>query len=147
AVLKDKLQKLLMNNPFRSTNSGAGLSPDAQEKLRALGYLTLRSPETRNPNVTELADPKDKIFAFNTILDAQDEFRGGNFDRGRQILSRLSPAEAGMYIVPFMLGEAALREEKWQEAADQSSQCLELKPTFEEAMTGLSRAFFRLRQL
>jgi Flp pilus assembly protein TadD len=45
-----------------------------------------------------------------------------------------------MYIVPFLLGEAALREQKWQEATSELRKCLELNPTFDQAMMGLARA-------
>jgi choline-sulfatase len=147
SVLRDKLQKLLADNPFRPPKTGPGISPDAQEKLRALGYLAFRPPPSQSALAKDLADPKDKISEFNTILQAQDAFRAGNYDLGKQTLSHLSAAESGMYVVPFMLGEAALREEKWQEAADQFRQCLQLNPNFDEAMTGLSRTLFHLGRL
>jgi arylsulfatase A-like enzyme len=40
AVIQEKMQTLLAHNPFTREDSAAGnLSPDAQEKLRALGYF------------------------------------------------------------------------------------------------------------
>src|SRR5208283_566838 len=40
AVLREKMQALLAHNPFPREEGGAGnLSPDAQGKLRALGYF------------------------------------------------------------------------------------------------------------
>ena len=45
AVLEDKLQSLLRQNPFKPGEPGtSGLSPDALEKLQALGYVAYRSP-------------------------------------------------------------------------------------------------------
>src|SRR5712691_4880972 len=45
AVLKDKLQVRLRNNPFKpDVDRTSQLSPDAVEKLRALGYVAYRSP-------------------------------------------------------------------------------------------------------
>ena len=45
AVLDDKLQSLLRQNPFKPGEPGtSGLSPDALEKLQALGYVAYRSP-------------------------------------------------------------------------------------------------------
>ena len=140
SVLKDKLQKLLANNPFRTTNSGAGLSPDAQEKLRALGYVTFRSPVSQDALSKNLPDPKSKIAEFNTILRAEDAFHAGDPQLAKKLLSEISASDPGMYIVPFLFGEANLREQKWHEAADHFKRCLELNPNFDQAMTGLSRA-------
>ena len=140
SVLKDKLQKLLAQNPFRSTGAASGVSPDAQEKLQALGYVSFRSPVSKDALSKGLPDPKSKIIEFNTILRAEDAFHAGNNEAGRKLLAEISASDPGMYIVPFLLGEASLREQKWQEAVDQFEQCLQLNPGFDQAMTGLSRA-------
>jgi len=46
--------------------------------------------------------------------------------------------------VPFMLGEAALRQQKWEEASTELQKCLELNPGFDQAMVGLGRALTKL---
>jgi choline-sulfatase len=140
SVLKDKLQKLLAQNPFRSTGAASGMSPDAQQKLQALGYVSFRSPVAKDALGRGLPDPKGKIVEFNTILRAEDAFHAGNNEAGRKLLSEISASDPGMYIVPFLLGEASLREQKWQDAADAFKRCLDLNPNFDQAMTGLSRA-------
>jgi Flp pilus assembly protein TadD len=45
-----------------------------------------------------------------------------------------------MYVVPFILGEAALGAQKWEEASTELTKCLELNPHFDQAMLGLARA-------
>jgi Flp pilus assembly protein TadD len=45
-----------------------------------------------------------------------------------------------MYVVPFVLGETALGQKKWDEAAAELRKCLELNPHFDQAMLGLARA-------
>jgi Tfp pilus assembly protein PilF len=42
--------------------------------------------------------------------------------------------------VPFILGEAALSAQKWEEASTELKKCLELNPHFDQAMLGLARA-------
>jgi Flp pilus assembly protein TadD len=42
--------------------------------------------------------------------------------------------------VPFILGEAALGAQKWEEASTELTKCLELNPHFDQAMLGLARA-------
>jgi arylsulfatase A-like enzyme/Tfp pilus assembly protein PilF len=141
AVLKDKLQSLLRKNPFTPSNaSSSGLSPDAAEKLRALGYVAYRSPVSAEALAAGLPDPKDKLGEFNAILRAQDAFQAGNFDTGKQLLDKVRQQDPQIYTVPFMLAEAALRQQKFDEAAVQFRQCLELNPKFDQAMTGLAHA-------
>jgi tetratricopeptide (TPR) repeat protein len=138
--LKDKLQKLLAEKPFHPTTGGSGVSPDAQQKLQALGYVSFRSPVSKDALSKDLPDPKTKITEFNTILRAEDAFHAGDNEAGRKLLSEITASDPGMYIVPFLLGEASLREQKWPEAVDHFKRCLELNPNFDQAMTGLSRA-------
>ena len=71
AVLEDKLQSLLRQNPFKPGETGtSGLSPDALEKLRALGYVAYRSPVSPEALAAGLPDPKSKLWEFNAILEA-----------------------------------------------------------------------------
>jgi arylsulfatase A-like enzyme/Tfp pilus assembly protein PilF len=145
AVLKDKLQKLEQQNPFTPTQgSSGGLSADAEEKLRALGYVAFRSPVPQEALLKGLPDPKTKLWEFNTILASEDAFRTGNPETGKELLTQVDAKDPNMYIVPFLLGEAGLAEKDWREAAEQFNKCLQLNPNFDQAMTGLSRALMYL---
>jgi arylsulfatase A-like enzyme/Tfp pilus assembly protein PilF len=142
AVFKDKLQQLLRKNPFTPAAGAPALSPDTQEKLRALGYVAYRSPVTSAALAAGLADPKSKLQVFNSILKAQDAFRAGDFAAGQRLLEQVQQQDPQLYVVPFMLGEAALKQKKWDEAAAQFRKCLGLNPAFDQAMTGLSHALY-----
>jgi choline-sulfatase len=144
AVLKDKLHKLEQQNAFTPQGSTVELSPDAQEKLRALGYVAFRSPVPPDALAHGLPDPKSKLGEFNTILAAEDAFRANDPATGKKLLSEVDAKDPNMYVVGFLLGEAALTEKNWQEAADQFKRCLQLNPNFDQAMTGLSRALIYL---
>ena len=145
AALKDKLQTLLRRNPYTASGSGTGaLNPEAQEKLRALGYVAYRSPVSAEALAAGLADPKDKIREFNAILEAEDAIHAGDFKQGEDSLARIEQQDPRMYVVPFMLGESAARRKDWQKSANELKKCLELNPAFDQAMTGLSRALFFL---
>jgi Tfp pilus assembly protein PilF len=85
-----------------------------------------------------LPDPKNKLWEFNSILQAQDAFRAGEFDAGKELLDKVAQSDPQMYVVPFLAGEAALRQEKWGDAAAQLRHSLNLNPNFDEAMTALS---------
>jgi choline-sulfatase len=141
AVLKEKLKALLLAKPYAPSSSGSiPLTPESQEKLRALGYVAYRSPVSAETLASGLADPKDKIAEFNTILSAQDAFRLDHILDGEQLLAKLQQQDPKMYILPFMAGEAAARRKDWESSAREFQKCLELNPNFDQAMTGLASA-------
>ena len=141
AVLKDKVTALLNDRPFTpSAEAKSNLPPDAAEKLRALGYVAYRSAVSPEALKAGLADPKTKLSQFNSILAAGDAFQAGDFDKGRQLLEAVAQSDPQLYVVPFMLGEASLREQKWDDAAAQFRSSLKLNLNFDQAMTGLAHA-------
>ena len=140
SVLKEKLYSLMRHNPYKPTEGGnSNLSPDALEKLRALGYVAYHSPVSPYTLAAGLPDPKTKLEEFNSILAAEDAFHANDFDKGEQLLAKVREQDPKMYIVPFMLGEAANAKKDWPEAEAEFKKCLDLNPNFDQAMTGLSR--------
>src|SRR6202051_4446755 len=148
-VLREKLQAVLSHNPFsRDADAGTGnLSPDAQEKLRALGYFGFRAAVSPDALKQGLADPKDKLWEFNSILKAQDAFQRKEDDKAEALLTEVQQQDPQIYVIPFLLGESALRRQNWEKAASQLQRCLELNPNFDNAMTGLARALSKLGRL
>ena len=145
AVLQEKMQALLAHNPFTRQNSAVGnLSPDAQEKLRTLGYFGFRAAVSPESLKQGLADPKDKLWEFNTILKAEDAFQLKQDDQAEALLTDVQQKDPQIYVIPFLLGESALRRQNWEKAAEQLQRCLGLNPNFDNAMTGLARALAKL---
>ena len=144
AILRDQLKQLLSKTRSQgsSEQSTANLSPDASQKLRALGYVAYRSPVPEVALAKGLADPKDKIGEFNSILQAQDDMRAGQFSQGKKLLNEVAATDADMYVIFFLLGETSLREADAKAAVEQFRRCLQLNPNFDEAMTGLARALY-----
>jgi choline-sulfatase len=147
-VLREQLQTLLSHNPFSQASvrdAGTGnLSPDAQQKLRALGYFGYRAAISPEALKKGLADPKDKLWEFNTILKAQDDFQRKEDDQAEALLTEVQQKDPQIYVIPFLLGESALRRQHWEKAAEQLQRCLTLNPNFDNAMTGLARALPKL---
>ena len=129
-----------------SVGSSAELSPDAVEKLRALGYMAYKSPVSAAALKSGLSDPKEKIWEFNSILEAADDFQATRFEDGASLLQQVQQKDPDMYLVPFMLGEAQTRQEQWAEAKANLERSLKLNPTFDQAMTALARADHGLGQ-
>ena len=140
-VLKEKLQQRLRDRPFTPDGKEASsLNPDAVEKLRALGYVAYRAPVSAEALAAGLPDPKSKLWEFNAILHAQDALRVGDVAKGESLLLQVREKNPQMYIVPFIIGETALGQKNWDQAATELHKCLELNPHFDQAMLGLARA-------
>jgi arylsulfatase A-like enzyme/Tfp pilus assembly protein PilF len=145
AVFRQKLQALLAHNPFTREEARAGnLSPDAQEKLRALGYFGFRAAVSAESLKQGLADPKDKLWEFNSILKATDDFQRHEDDQAEALLTEVQQKDPQIYVIPFLLGESALRRQNWDRAAGQLQRSLVLNPNFDNAMTGLAQALAKL---
>jgi arylsulfatase A-like enzyme/Flp pilus assembly protein TadD len=145
AVLKEKLETRLRTHPFTPAEVGgqdgsSQLSPDALEKLRALGYVAYRSPVSADALASGLPDPKGKLWEFNSILEAGDAFQVGDFATGESLLAKVQERDPKMHAVAYMLGEAALRQRQWDRAAAELQKALKLDPNFDQAMTALARA-------
>ena len=140
--LHAQLNQLLANYAASATApggvaSGTSASPDVLEKLRSLGYVAYRAPAAPN---AKLADPKDKLPVFQDILRATDQIQTGNFSAARSLLSSVQRKEPQLYLIPFLLGEAASHEAQWKEAEKQFGRAAALNPGFEQARMGLARA-------
>jgi choline-sulfatase len=143
AAMREMLIARLRANPFlRGQNLRNGLTPEAADKLRSLGYIAYGSPESQQNPGTTLADPKDKIGELNAILQASDAFRANDFARGEHLLAQVREHDPTMYVVPYMLGEAALRHGKVDQAANYLQEALKLAPEFDQATTALARALY-----
>jgi arylsulfatase A-like enzyme/Flp pilus assembly protein TadD len=140
--LRAQLNQLLANYAASATASGGiapgtSASPDVLEKLRSLGYVAYRAPAAPN---AKLADPKDKLPVFQDVLRATDQIQTGNFTAARSLLSSVQRKEPRLYLIPFLLGEAASHDAQWKEAEKQFGRAAALNPGFDQARMGLARA-------
>jgi len=141
SVLNQELRNLVLRYAPHDSRAGGGqLDPEAVEKLRALGYMAYRSPVSAADLAAGLPDPKDKILDFNTLLEGVDAGKLGDLNRERALLAQVQEHNPGMYLVPFLLGEAALKASDWKAAQESLERSLKLNPNFDQAMTALARA-------
>lgn len=141
SVLDQQLKSLVTRYaPHDSPAGGGQLDPEAIEKLRALGYMAYRSPVSAEALAAGLSDPKDKIADFNTLLDGIDAGKLGDLELERKLLTEVQAINPGMYLVPFLLGEAELKASNWKAAQEALERSLKLNPNFDQAMTALARA-------
>ena len=138
AVLRSQLQQRWHN--YEAAPNGRALDEAATAKLRALGYFAYHAPVSQATLQHPLADPKDKLVEFNSILHASDVIEAGHFDQGEAILNQIRQNDPSLYVVPFMQGELALRQQQAPQAAQYFQECLKLAPEFDQAMAGLAGA-------
>ncbi len=148
SALKQQLEERVKQYapPAAGAPQGSALSPEAAEKLRQLGYMSFRMPVSEEALKAGLADPKDKLWEFNSILKAADAAQAGDFATSRALLAAVREKEPNLYTIAFLLGENALKQEDWTTAAAELGKCLELNPDYDEAMTALARALFALER-
>jgi choline-sulfatase len=139
ATLKQQLRDRGALRASAVRASGAVADDATVEKLRALGYLAYRSPVPASA-LDKLPDPKDRVGELEAILRASGAFNVGDFARGKELLEPLQKSDPHLYLIPFMLGEAALRQQNWVDASERLQRALELNPGFDQAMTALARA-------
>lgn len=124
-----------------SAPKGPPLAPETLEKLKSLGYLAYSAPAAASAPASGLADPKDRLKVFKSILRATDLASAGRFEASDSLLASLTSEEPQLYLIPFMLAENAARTERWADAEKQFLACLKLNPSFQQAVMGLARAY------
>jgi choline-sulfatase len=148
SVLQQKLRALADRFPAPQRDPSAhGVSEETAARLRALGYVAYKSPVSADQIAKGLPDPKTKVQEFTAILQAGDAFQAGRFEQGRSLLEQVRASDPEMYLVPFMLGEAALRQRDWETGVAEFARCLKLNPQFDQAMTGSAQALAQLGRL
>jgi arylsulfatase A-like enzyme/Tfp pilus assembly protein PilF len=147
SVLAQQLKDLVTRyTPTSQSANSSQLSPEAVEKLRALGYMAYRSPVSAEALAAGLPDPKDKIWDFNAVLTAVDAGKAGNSDKQRELLSQVEARNPDMYLIPFLVGEAQLQASDWPNAEESLRRCLKLNPDFDQAMSALARALHQQKK-
>jgi len=125
--------------------AASSLSAETLEKLRSLGYVAYAAPPA-NGGGGNLADPKDRLGTFKSILRASDLTRAGKCADATRLLQNLEQSEPGLYVVPFQSGENNLACGNTQAALSDFRRALSRNPTFDQAALGLGRAYFLLGQ-
>ena len=124
-----------------SPDKGPPLAPETLEKLKSLGYLAYSAPAAPASMTGALADPKERLKTFKSILHATDLASVGRLEESNALLKAVASEEPRLYLVPFMLAENAARARRWAEAEQQFLGCLKLNPSFQQAVMGLARAY------
>jgi choline-sulfatase len=105
--LGERLKKLRAQYPAKDAPGPANLRPEAQERLRALGYLSSSGPPSSSSDSGP--DPKDRIRQYEEYGRALLKASAGNLAEADADLQRLLDADPGLTDVRLSLG---LNEQK-----------------------------------
>lgn len=145
AALRQVLDETLARYRRKAEGSapGRGPDPEAVEKLRSLGYLSLSLPSAPQEDAPGAADPKDEIGFYNQILRATELAEDGRLSESNAMLQAAGASHPTAYLVPFLEGENLLALGQAREAIARYRRALELSPMSEQAAMGLGHAAYR----
>ncbi len=125
--LRGQLMSFVSRNSRGALNSAAGrqLSPEDQQRLAALGYL---SGTVKVDDSLPLADPKDKIAVSNSLTEATRLLEEKRPEEAAALLERLTREETEFADAWSLLGNVNLKRQRQQEALACFRRALALKP-------------------
>lgn len=118
------------------------VSPEAAERLRSLGYVSLAAPGRNMTDNPRAPDPKDQIGTYNQIQRALELADSGRWAQANALLVPLRHKQPRAYLIPFLLGENFRTMGRPHEALKHYRQALELMPAFDQAAIGLAQAAY-----
>jgi choline-sulfatase len=145
--MRTKLKELERRHTNETASTGTHpLDSETLEALRSLGYVAYQAAPAAPRGATALEDPKQKIATFNDILRAGDLRRTGQHGEAAKLLAELKSREPALNVLPFEAGENDLAWGKPQDAVSEFRAAVQLNPHFDQALLGLGRACFELKQ-
>ena len=130
-----------MSASASAPKSAVEVDPEARERLAALGYVGTFVTSVA-PDRTGLADPKDKIQLFNLMTQARETARHEtDSDEGLNALKRVLAQDPNVIDAWFMLGNEYYRRHQFEQAIEQFSRALELKPDYDLVVINMANAY------
>jgi len=135
-----ELARLLKARSVTTPDAAAAPSQEAQQALRALGYLS--GPTTRP--LASPADPKDRIAAYERFQDAHVELLAGRHARALELMREIEPELGGSFYYHLELGNLASGAGEWSLAARAFERCLSFAPANLDALRNAAVAHLKL---
>ena len=141
----DALERAIRDLQARSTGAAAAatprqMDPDAEERLRALGYVG-GSMSARNLVERPRGDPKKTIHLYNLLKLAAQDSVNGDIDAGLAKVRRALEADPEIVEAYTMLGNLHSKAKRFDEAARAYQQALTLDSDHQGAAFSLALAY------
>jgi len=123
--------------------AGGGLSSEAVEKLRSLGYVSVSSIESMPEDDPAAPDPKHEIGAYNKMLRAMTLAESGSYREANLVLETLKAGHPQLYMIPLLEAENCSAMDQARDAITHYRRALELNPGSGQAAAGLGAAAYQ----
>ncbi|MCC7142673.1 MAG: sulfatase-like hydrolase/transferase [Candidatus Eisenbacteria bacterium] len=140
ATLDRRLSRLLQNLPAAPSQNQTAVSPEVEERLRSLGYLSGGS--LTQGAETDLPDPKRMIAAHGDFEEAKRAMDDQRYADAIAPFQRVIAREAKNKVALLGLGIALVKTARFGEAEAILRRAIEISPGNATAQSGLADAFF-----
>jgi tetratricopeptide (TPR) repeat protein len=119
-----------------------GLDPALMERLKSLGYAAFSGGSDPTISSRDLADPKDRIEAYEQFSDAMVASQHGRFEESNEKLKTVIKIEPKMVAAHYMAGLNYYRLHSYPESVAELRKAVELSPDYALAVfnLGMSQA-------
>ncbi|UCC39772.1 MAG: sulfatase-like hydrolase/transferase [Candidatus Aminicenantes bacterium] len=138
--LRDRLKKLEKRISSGLKPSIRELTPEDQEKLRALGYVSGRLPSDIKEK--ERPDPKDKILLLEHISKGKQALKGGRLDEGEKILIEIMKQDPENAMIHHSLGEIYQKKGEWDKAIKEFQEIIKINPADIDTYYMLAKSYY-----
>lgn len=146
ALARALRQMLADTTRLNAATTAQRIDPEAEERLRALGYVGSRVSAGNRPNGSR-ADPKDKIDLFNLLKLAGEDLQAGQPDEAHAKLGRVIARDDQVVDAHTMLGDLHLKAKRYGEAAAEYRRALALDPEYQRAAFNLAVTYKSMGRL
>lgn len=143
-TMRSSLRELRSHYASKGAAVASSLSPEAIERLRALGYLASSAPRAASGDSG--ADPKDRIRQYEEYGRALIQASAGQLAEADASMERLLEADPDLIDVRLSLGLGEQKLGRHQEAIEAFQQVLKQAPTNSLAHFNLAVSEFALGQ-
>ena len=144
AALRERLNRLRERHQPPAKKPSGHLSPEAAEKLKALGYL---SSSRSTPEADHLPDPKDKIADYELYGRALGLAGMGQITEANQLLAQVIKSNPDLVDVKLNFGLNLQRLGKDVEAVDVFREVLRADPTNTMAYFDAGLSYYNLQRI
>ncbi|UCC39774.1 MAG: tetratricopeptide repeat protein [Candidatus Aminicenantes bacterium] len=143
--LKKRLLEMEEKTSLPQKPSVRRLTQEAQEKLKALGYISGKVPDDIGKK--ERPDPKEKILVINKISQGVDLLRQGNLEEAEKIFLDASRQDPQNPMVLRSLANIYQKRKEWNKAIEILKESIKENSTDLEAYHHLAVSYFENKRI
>lgn len=138
--LKKRLEDLEKKTSLSQKPAAKQLSPEAREKLMALGYVAGSVPD----DMRNRPDPKDMVSIIKDVSQGLHSFRQGRLEDAERILSEIRKKDPLNPLVLRMMGNIYQKREEWDKAIEVLEEAVKANSADVDSYHHLAVSYFEI---